>query len=479
MKRYGVTVILAIVLIGLGLYLYLVEVPTARQQEQQKTTREALLAIEEDEVRRLTISSHEGDIVLEPREGRRQWMIIEPIQTEADAREVNALLRALVLGKVKRVIQESAEGYAQESVKDGGQGQAEALASYGLTRPSVTVTVEGQDRKETLYLGDTGPISSTLYARRASDDKILLTSLRVKDFLNKTLRTLRKKEILAIDRTRVDRLTLQGPQEHVALTRVGIGPHGTTATWKIQEPIEAPADATEIGILLMKLEQLKAIGFIDRGPGQEAVAATLTKPELTVEIHEGEDTHRLMLYQPDPSSGEAFAVTAEDRPIYRINPLTLRELSKGVFEVRDKRLLGLEKDQIVRLQVMTPSGSYALVRQNETWILEEQPTREVTPETVKLFVSRVADLPAEIRISEEETDLEQYGLQNPSAVFVATDRRGRERGRLVLGRRESGLVYAMGAGLPGIYQARYDLLTQIPSEEELLVKTEAELESSS
>lgn len=467
MKRYGVTIILAIVLIGLGLYLYLVEVPTARQQEQVEAAREALLAIEEDEVRRLTVSSHAGDIVLEPREGRRQWMIVDPIRTEGDAREVNALLRALVLGKVMRVIQERAREHAED------------LESFGLKRPSVTVTIEGRDRKETLYLGDTGPISSTLYARRVSDDKVLLTSLRVKDFLNKTLRTLRKKEILAIDRNRVDRLTLQGRQEHVALTRVGIGPHGTTTTWKIQEPIEAPADATEVGILLMKLEQLKAIGFVDRGPERQALASQLTEPDVTIEVHEGEKTHRLTLYEPDASTGEAYAVTAEDQPIYRINPVTLRELSKGVFEIRDKRLLGLEKDEIVRLQVTTPTGSYALVRQNEIWILEDQPTREVTPETVKLFVSRVATLPAEIRISEEETGLEQYGLRPFAAEFIATDRQGRERGRLVLGKRESGLVYAMGAGLPGIYQARYDLLTQIPSEDELLVKTEEELKSSS
>ena len=40
-------------------------------------------------------------------------------------------------------------------------------------------------------------------------------------------------------------------------------------------------------------------------------------------------------------------------------------------------------------------------------------------------------------------------------------------GRVVLGMRTGGLVYAMGRGLTGVFQARSDLLTQIPSKQDL------------
>ena len=36
---------------------------------------------------------------------------------------------------------------------------------------------------------------------------------------------------------------------------------------------------------------------------------------------------------------------------------------------------------------------------------------------------------------------------------------------LALGKREKGLVYATGAGLPGVYQARSVILTQMPTDD--------------
>ena len=84
-------------------------------------------------------------------------------------------------------------------------------------------------------------------------------------------------------------------------------------------------------------------------------------------------------------------------------------------------------------------------------------------EKVALFVSRVVDLPAEIRIVKQAGPLTPYGLTSPTAEFTATGKDGKATGRLVLGTRTGGLVYAMGRGLSGVFQARSDLLTQIPS----------------
>jgi hypothetical protein len=64
--------------------------------------------------------------------------------------------------------------------------------------------------------------------------------------------------------------------------------------------------------------------------------------------------------------------------------------------------------------------------------------------------------------------LAPYGLVAPAAEFTATGRDGKQSGRLVLGNQASGLIYAIGQAMPGVFQARSDILTQVPEKSSLL-----------
>ena len=139
----------------------------------------------------------------------------------------------------------------------------------------------------------------------------------------------------------------------------------------------------------------------------------------------------------------------------------------------------MELDRIAMLSVKTREERFVLIHQNEEWVLEDQPTRKLNQQTVDLFVARVVDLPAELRVVKDPGPLAPYGLSSPAAEFVATARDGTTKNRLVLGNKTSGLVYTMGSGLPGIYQARSDLLTQIPDKNSLFAKPAGQAGTSS
>jgi hypothetical protein len=296
---------------------------------------------------------------------------------------------------------------------------------------------------------------------RASDKKILLTDLSTKDFVNKTLMSFRKKEVLPVESSQAERVRLTYPKTEIVLYRTE--DKDNKKKWSIRYPIEAPADQPEVRTLLMKLDDLKALGFIDPGPQRDDQFRKLAKPDIKIMVYAGGVDHTVKLYQPDPASGEAFAVTAPEAPIYRINPMILKDLTKELFTLQDKRLLGMDGDDVAMLEVKTREDHYTLIRQNNTWVLEDAPQTPLDQEKVALFVSRVVDLPAEIRIVKQAGPLAPYGLTSPTAEFTATGKDGKVTGRLVLGTRTGGLVYAMGRGLPGVFQARSDLLTQIPS----------------
>jgi hypothetical protein len=450
--RYWPTLLMLVILAGLGGYLYLVEFPSQQQEITQETQQKLLLPLPEAAITGLTITTTQGPIQF-VRAQSRGWTITAPLQTDADTREVDALIRALVLGRVSRTVAD----------------KSDALAPFGLEQPVTTLTVTAGAQQETISIGDSGPLSNTLYALRQSDGKVLLTDLAPKDFINKSLLTFRRKELLRFVQNDVDRVRLTCPPTEFVI--YNMARDQSKPSWKIRYPIEAEADQTEVRSLMFRLEGLKALGIIDPGPEKDAVAKTLTTPKVKVTIHTAAGDQTVKLYQPDPQSGEAIAETTPDAPLYRVNPTAIKDLTKELFDLQDKRLLGAMVEDIAMLSVKTRDKAYVLINQSGEWLLEDQPTMKVRQETADLFVSRVANLPAEIRVLKQSTPLAPYGLLAPSAEFVATGKDGTIAGKLTLGNLAGNLAYATGLRLQGVFQVRPDLLMQIPSKADLLASS--------
>lgn len=446
--RYWPTALMALVLAGLGLYLYAVEFPAKESQEREETVKKKVLKLEEQAITSLIFKTDRDELVFE-RNAERGWMLIKPLRTEADAREIQSLIRALVMASVHRVVEENPT----------------ALSPFGLDKPVTTITVKAGIGEDTLSIGDTGPLSSTLYVLRQSDHALLLTDMAPKDFVNKSLMTFRRKDILHLTQGDVDRLRLTYPTTEIVLYRISDKPK---PKWKIRYPIDAEADLNEVRILLFRLEDLKAMGVVDPGPARDALAKTLTQAKVKITLHTADGEQMVKLYQPDPSSGEAIAETTPDAPLYRVNPTFVKDFTKELFHLQDKRLLGVDYTNITMLAVKTRTEQFTLINQNGEWVLEDRPTEKLNQQAVDLFVSRVANVPAEERVVKQAGPLAPYGLVNPAAEFTATGKDGKLAGRLSIGDQANGLAYAMGLRLQGIFQIRPDLLKQIPTKAELL-----------
>ena len=446
--RYWPTLVMALVLAGLGLYLYVIELPQKESHERQDIADKKVLLFDQDTLSGLTIKTDQQELVF-VRTLDKGWVLTAPLSTEADQREVQSLIRALVTGTVTRFVEERPTN----------------LSPYGLDNPVTTITVAAGAARETFSIGDSGPLTSTLYVLRESDRKVLLTNLAPKDFVNKTLMTFRRKDLLRLSPGDIDRIRLTYPTTEIVLYQ---GQEKPKSKWKIRYPIEAEADQTEARALLFRLEDLKALGIIDPGPERDALAKTLTVPNVKVTIHTADGDQTVKLYQPNPASGEAFAETSSTGPLYRINPTAIRDLTKELFSFQDKRLLGIDFTDIAILSVKTPTEQYVLINQQNEWVLEDQPAERLDQQAIDLFVSRVANVPAEERIVKQAGPLAPYGLVTPAAEFIATGRDGKIAGKLSIGSHANGLAYAMGQRIPGVFQIRADLLTQIPVKKDLL-----------
>ncbi|GMV51616.1 DUF4340 domain-containing protein [Nitrospirales bacterium NOB] len=448
MTRYWPTLLMAGVFAGLGLYLYFIELPEQRTEEHTAAEATRIVPFNEAEMTSLIVKSQGGEVTLSQAPGQ-PWSITAPIRSDADQRQVQALLRALVTGKVSRLV----------------ETRPASLVPFGLDHPSTVVTIDTGTKQETLSIGDAGPLSSTLYVLRGSDQAVLLTDLAPKDFLNKTLLSFRRKELLQFSTNDAERLRLTYPTTEIVLYAVDEKPK---KKWKIRYPIEAEGDRTEVQALLFRLEDLKALAIVDPGPERDALLPLLVKPKVKVALQAAGPEQTVRLFQPDPASGEAYAQTTPDGPIFKVSPSAIKDLTKDLFALQDKRLLGAEINDIALLSIKTRDEQYVLVRDQNEWVLEDRPTTTLRQDVADLLVSRIVNLPAEERVLKQAGPLAPYGLTAPVAEFVATGKDGRTVGRLALGSQVGGLVYAIGQRIPGIFQARPDLLTQIPSRPTLL-----------
>ena len=242
----------------------------------------------------------------------------------------------------------------------------------------------------TLDLGNPGPFSSSLYVRKGSDDRVVLTTLDVLTFAKKNLYTYRLKDVLFFNHAKVEQLKLQSPTQDIELYRVP-GVHGVSPNWRFRKPLEGPADKITVGILLMALEDLQAEDFVDTEEEKLALLTKLGEPSATATIKTARNTHTVSFYQNNDST---YAKTSAEKPLYRINSQIVQEVNKGLFGLRDKRLLGVPTDELTIVRIKTSQESYSLINQNNVWLLEEDPGTPISQKTVKLFVSRLADLPS-------------------------------------------------------------------------------------
>ena len=138
----------------------------------------------------------------------------------------------------------------------------------------------------------------------------------------------------------------------------------------------------------MALEELEAIGFVDAQSEKQQLLKKLGRPSLTATVSSSKHQQQVKVYRLEDKSA-AYAMTTKANPLYQINPHIVADLTKGLFDLRDKRLLGMEIDELAILRVTTPKESYALINQSGEWILEDDPSQPLSQDVVRLFVSRV------------------------------------------------------------------------------------------
>jgi hypothetical protein len=447
--------VLLIIALSLGLYLWFIEMPTEQKRVRSESVAKRLVEFQESDVQGFVLRSPEGEVeVSRKASSADEWIIVKPKSMEADRRAVDEFLRGLILAKVNRVVDET-----------GGD-----LSSYGLASPPMTVTLRLASGPQTIRFGDSGPLSSSLYAKRDADPKILLTTISARELLTKGVQDFRRKRVFEFERAAVTRLKVTTDEE-VVLYKEG---HGDKADWMIKAPVQTAADQPEVRSLLFGLEDLKAQGFLDDPKDRQAKKADLHKPLVRLTIHEegrersNDQGDRTIAFFLDPKNTmTAYAETTSQEPLYAIPAATAKDLAKSLFTLRNKRLITAEPEQVKTLVIKKDSEEYSLTHEGKDWLIDGNPGSKADAARINMLVSRIVRLQAERILPDKFRDLKLYGLAPPAADLTAADAQGKLLGHIAIGRQEAGLAFAVGSAMAGIFQVRPDVLADIPRKADL------------
>jgi hypothetical protein len=428
--------------------------PDSLLREAQKGANDfrdrTVLAFERKDVTGLEVKPAGGAPVAARKTGEDEWQLTAPLAARADREQVSGLLEKLRGARIKEFVADAAP-------------DPKAAAGYGLDRPLSLTLWLGEEKSrsaKTLRFGRTDPDRKGVYAQREGEPGVFLVEEELLKTVPASGMALRDKTVFAYDRSKLERVEVEGPKGKVALALAD-------GVWRITAPTELRADDNATNVLLGRARDLKALDFVAETADRLA-AYGLDRPQVRLTVWEKEAKEpRALVLAPVPGKDTAYATVAGagPAPVVTVDGKALADLARSVQDLRDRSLFGaFDTRGVTGVRIQRGDQTLSLERRGEDdW-------RLVGPKSGKARSGRVTDVVWTLRnlkwrelIAEQGWDEARYGLAPPATTITLTGKDGKTVAALALGRTEAGDVYVRVPDQPALYAVESKSLGDIPA----------------
>jgi hypothetical protein len=306
-------------------------------------------------------------VSLERKSGK--WAITAPAPYPADQDAVSSIVSAL----------SPANGDSVIEAKPGD------ISKYGLTNPTLTVTVHEKGGKiEQLLIGDDVPANSLVYVRVAGNPKVYAGATSLKTSFDKSLNDLRDKRLLTFDQNQLTRVDLAEGK-----TNIEFGKNGQNE-WAIVQPQPYRADNFQVEELLRRLTEAKmdlAAPAADQEKAKKGYASG--KAVAVAKLTDSSGTQTLDVRKSgDDYFGKSSVVDGD----YKLAADLGKQLEKPLDDYRNKKIFdfGFSDPSKVEIQGKT------FVRSGSDWkmdgkVMDSASVQEVIDKLRELTASKFID----------------------------------------------------------------------------------------
>jgi hypothetical protein len=241
-----------------------------------------------------------------------------------------------------------------------------------------------------------------------------------------------KVTVLAVDKAKAKEITLSAAgAETLRLVKEGQG-------WRVVAPFAAPADTSAVDALLTSLEKLEADEVVTEKAANLAEYG-LDKPSRTVSaVVEGAPAPVSIEFgAKSPDGSSVYARSGPAARVYLVPQWVEGGFDKKPFDLRDRDLLHVKRDDVRQLEVTGPEGAYALARTDAgEWAVTKPVATRAGRWSVDGLLGTIENLRMESVAKDAATDVKEYGLDKPARTVSLVLKDGSIR------------TIEIGAGLP-------------------------------
>ena len=379
--KFKTNVAIGAVFVALLAFVYFYEIKGGEERRQEAEKSKQLFVFQDDDAQRLELLR--GDDALVLAKGTGGWNLSAPMTDGADQEAVERYLRNLRECEREKVVVDSASASAEEA------------AQYGLDAPRLKVRLQTEDGGEQVVaFGADSPTDRFTYAQLQGDNpEIFVVRAWRFDNLDKRAFDLRDRRVLAFAKDEVMQVQRTGLGGAVVVDRVD-------ADWQMREPVTARAAADAVDGLLDKIDQAEIEAFVAEEPDTTALASygLGEPPHVEVALLIGQDRaeKRLAIGGAD-EQGRWYARDASRPQVFLVDSTLVQELTKGIADLRDKKPLRFERDQVERI-VLTRGAATAFAADKDTsgvWHLSEPVGRDAKSWKLNSLLSDLEQLEVE------------------------------------------------------------------------------------
>jgi hypothetical protein len=231
-------------------------------------------------------------------------------------------------------------------------------------------------------------------------------------------------------------------------------------TWVVREPRKLTADQTAVSSWLGSLTSATVDDVVDAHPSNLKDYG-LDPPATLIEVSTDTKPEKFTLRLGDqtPTSSGAYAQIAGNPRVVSLPSYTKSSLEKTLFDLRDKRAITLDADQISRIEAESKDKRWTLEKNPDgVWDLVLPPPVRADRSSVDSVVSQLRTLTMQAVVAEDKKETSKYGLQTPT--LRVTLKAGNGTQTLVLGKKDGERYDAMNSALDPIFTVENYFLNQ-------------------
>jgi len=219
-----------------------------------------------------------------------------------------------------------------------------------------------------------------------------------------------KVAVLAVDKAKAKEISLAtAGGETIRLVKEG-------AAWKVAAPFAAPADTAAVESMLTSLEKLEADEVVVEQAANPAEFG-LDKPSRTITaVVEGAPASLSVEFgAKSPDGSSVYARAAGSPKVYLVPSWVEGSFDKKPFDLRDRDLLHVKRDDVRSIEIAGPEGGYALARTDAgEWAFTKPVATRAGRWSVDGLLGTVENLRMDSVAADSATDVKAFGLDTPA-----------------------------------------------------------------